>query len=132
MAKIHGRLQSFQWNGSAVAGIVDASLNLERPAVETTSHDTGDAREFIQGRLSGTVDLTLRWDEADAVQSAMQTDFFAGTSRATKFRMQTAGGAHSLDATGLITSWAPSGPNDDAGEVSVSIQLSGTITENAQ
>lgn len=132
MAKIHGRLQSFQWNGTAVAGIVDGSFNGERPPVDSTSHDTGDARDFLQGRLTGTIDLTLRWDEADAVQSAMADDFFAGTSRACKFRMQTAGSAHSYDATGLITSWAPSGPNDDPGEVSVSIQLSGTITQNTQ
>lgn len=132
MAKIHGRLQSFQWNAVAVAGIVDGSLNLERPEVDSTTHDTGDTREFLQGRLAGTVDLSLKWDEADAAQSAMQTDFFAGTSRAIKFRMQTAGSAHSIDGTGLITSWAPSGPNDDAGEVSVSIRYSGTITENAQ
>lgn len=132
MAKIHGRLQSFQWNGTAVAGLVDGSANLERPPLDSSTHDTGDAREFLQGRLTGTIDLSMKWDEADSIQSAMAVDFFAGTSRTCKFRMQTAGGAHSYDATGLITGWAPSGPNDDVGEVTASVQLSGTITENAQ
>lgn len=132
MAKIHGRLQSFQWNAVAVNGIVDGSLNMERPEIDTTTHDTGDAREGLSGRLTGTVDLTLKWDEADSAQSSMQTDFVAGTARAIKFRMQTLAGAHSFDATGAITSWAPSGPNDDASEVAVSIQLRNAITEPTQ
>jgi predicted secreted protein len=132
MAKIHGRLSNFSWNATAVNGIVDTSLNLERPEIDVTTHDTGDFREFISGRLAGTVDLTMKWDEADAGQGAMQTDLIAGTQRAIFFRMETASGKHSFTGTGQITSWTPSGPNDDAGEVSANVRFSGNITEATQ
>ena len=132
MAKVHGRLQTFSWNSVAVNGIVDGGLNLERPEIDVTTHDTGDAREFIQGRLAGTIDLTLRWDEADSGQGGMQADFFTGTSRAIYFRMGTGAGLHSFTGTGIVTSWSVKGPNDDASEVSATVRYSGAIVEGAQ
>ena len=132
MAKIHGRLSNFSWNATAINGIVDASLNLERPEIDVTTHDTGDARQYISGRLAGTVDLTMKWDEADAGQSSMQADLITGTQRAIFFRMETASTKHSFTGTGQITSWSPSGPNDDSGEASVNIRYSGVIVEAVQ
>ena len=132
MAKIHGRLSTFTWNAVAVNGIVDETFNLERPSIDTTCHDDGDARSFIAGRLAGSIDLTLRWDEADSGQGGMQADFFTGTSRAIVFRMQTGAGNHEFTGTGLIENWNPSGPNDDAAEVTATVRISGAITEATQ
>jgi hypothetical protein len=124
MAKIHGRLQSFSWNSNVVAGIVDGSLNLERPEIDVTTHDTGDARAFISGRLAGTVDLTMKWDEAD--------DLVTGTQRTIYFRMSTGGGLHSFTGTGQVNSWSAKGPNDDAAEVTATVRFSGAVVEGAQ
>ena len=38
MSKVHGRFSNFQWNATAVNGIMDASLNLERPEIDATTH----------------------------------------------------------------------------------------------
>jgi predicted secreted protein len=132
MAKVHGRFQTFGWNSVAVGGIVDGGLNLERPEIDVTTHDDGDARSFLAGRLAGTVDLTLKWDEADSGQSSMQADFFTGTARTVYFRMGTGTGLHTFTGTGQITSWAAKGPNDDASEVSATIRYSGAVVEGAQ
>ncbi|KKN71040.1 hypothetical protein LCGC14_0424570 [marine sediment metagenome] len=132
MAKIHGRLSNFQWNAIDVKGIMDANQNLERPEINVTTHDTGDFEEFIFGRMAGTVDLTMKWDEADPGQGAMQTDFFTPTSRAIVFRMETGSGLHEFTGNGQITAWAKTGPNADASEVTATVRFSGTIVEATQ
>ena len=132
MSKQHGRFQTFSWNSNVVAGIVDGSLDLERPDIDVTTHDTGDARAFIQGRLTGSVDLTMKWDEADAGQSAMQADHFTGTQRTIYFRMNTGAGLHSFTGTGQVSKWSAKGPNDDASEVSATVKFSGAIVEGVQ
>ena len=132
MSKIHGRLSNFQWNAVAVGSIVDLSFSGERPEIDTTTHDDGDARSFIGGRLAATVDITMKYDEADSAQSSMQTDWFAGTDRAVVFRMQTGSTFHEFTGTGKLTSWNASGPNDDAAEVSTTIRINGALTEAVQ
>ena len=132
MAKIHGRLSNFQWNSNAVGGIVDINQNLERPEIDTTTHDDGDNRTYISGRLAGTIEISGKWDEADTGQGGMETDFIAGTDRAVDFRMQTASGAHTYTGTGKITAWSCTGPNDDAGEFSATVRFNGAITSGTQ
>lgn len=132
MAKVHGRLSNFSWNSQAVGGIVDASLSLERPEIDVTTHDSGDARAFISGRLAGTVDLTMKWDEADAGQGGMQADFFTGTQRSVYFRMNTGGSLHTFTGTAQVNSWNAKGPNDDAGEVTAQVRYTGAVVEGAQ
>jgi hypothetical protein len=132
MAKIHGRLMNFAWNTVAVNGIVDGTLNLERADVDVTTHDTGDAYAFIQGRLKGSVDLNMKWDEADSGQGGMQADFVTGTQRAVYFRMNTGGGLHTFTGTAQVNKWSAKGPNQDAGEVTASLTYTGAIVEGAQ
>lgn len=132
MSKIHGRLSNFRWNTIAVNGLVDVGNDMERPEINVTTHDSGDFEEFIQGRLTGSIDLSGKWDEADAGQSGMQADFISGTSRAVVFRMQDGAGNHEFTGTGQITSWGASGPNSDAAEITTTVRLSGTITEATQ
>jgi predicted secreted protein len=132
MAKIHGRLMNFSWNATAVNGITDGTLNLERSDVDVTTHDTGDAFAYIQGRLKGSVDLTMKWDEADAGQGGMQTDFIVGTQRAVFFRMNTGTGLHSFTGTAQINKMSAKGPNQDAGEYTASLTYTGAIVEGVQ
>ena len=132
MAKIHGRLSSFTHNTNAVNGIVDSAVNLERPPLDSTTHDDGDARSYIQGRLEGTIDLTMKWDEADTGQGGMQADFITATARAIVFRMETGSGKHEFTGTGIIDSWSASGPNDDVAEVTATVRFSGIIVEATQ
>lgn len=133
MAKQHGRLSSLLWNSIAVGGIVDIDPSFTRPKLDATTHDTGDGREFIDGRIEGSINATLKWDEADAGQTAMEVDFFAGdVERASEFRMQTGSGLHKYTGNLKIESWEPSGPNDEVAEVSVGMYFNGSITHGTQ
>ena len=132
MAKQHGRLSNFQWNSVDVVGIVDIDPSFTRPKLDATTHDTGDGREYISGRLEGSIQIVLKWDEAEASQSSMEDDFFADTERAVEFRMQSGSGLHKYTGNAKIESWEPSGPNDEVAEVSVSIYFDGAITKGTQ
>lgn len=131
MAKIAGRLQSLSTDGTAINGIVDANLAGENNMIDTTTHDE-NSRSFIYGRFSGTIDGTLKWDDTDTGQEAVKDDFFAATTSVYVFRMETLSGADEYTGTGLVSSFGPSGPNDDAGEMAFTIQLTGTLTRSAQ
>jgi len=132
MAIIHGRLSNVTFSGSAVGGIIDASFSGSRAELDSTEHDDA-ARTYISGRMDATVDLSLHWDEADSGQGALADNWFNNTgAEALVFRMQTAGGAHSYTANAFVTSWNPSGPNDDTGKVSCTLRISGAVTQATQ
>ena len=131
MAKIAGRLQNLSTDAQAIGGIVDANFAGENNMIDTTTHDES-SRSFIYGRFSGTIDGTLKWDDEDLGQEEIKGDFFGQATSSYVFRMQTVSGADEFTGTGLVASFGPSGPNDDAGEFSFSIQLSGTVTRSTQ
>jgi hypothetical protein len=135
MAKIAGRLQTWLVGGgdTAVNGIVDSDVALDTEEIDTTTHDDGAFRTFIPGRMSGVVNATLAWDDADAGQESLKAAAFAQTSLATKFRLETGAGFDSFEGTlSVITSMNPSGPNDDKAEMSISARFSGTISRATQ
>ena len=131
MAKIAGRLQNLSTDATTVNGIVDANFAGENNMIDTTTHDES-SRSFIYGRFSGTIDGTLKWDDEDAGQEAIKADFFGAATSSYVFRMQSVSGADEYTGTGLVASFGPSGPNDDAAEMAFTIQLSGTVTRSTQ
>jgi len=133
MAKIAGRLANLTTDGTAVTGIVDATLNGENAMISTTTHDE-NSESYIYGRFGGTIDLTLLWDDdvSAAGQEAIKNDFFGKTTSTYVFEMEAGSGFDQFSCDGLVGSFAPSGPNDDAGEVSVTIQLTGDMTRSTQ
>jgi len=131
MAKIAGRLQTLSTDGVAIGGVVDASLNGENETIDTTTHDDA-SKTFIYNRFTGTIDGSLLWDDVDAGQEQIKADFFGQTTSVYLFRLQVGTGFDEFSATGLVTSFAPTGPNDDAAEFSFTIQLTGAMTRSAQ
>lgn len=132
MAEIAGRLQELDWGGNAVNGIVDGTLNTETEELDTTTHDDGGDRTYIAGRSSHTLDLTLKYDEADTAQAAMLTAANARTTAAIAFRMQASGGLIEYTGTGLITSSSLVGSNDDVAEFNMTIRVTGALIKGTQ
>jgi hypothetical protein len=138
MAKIEGRLQTMAVdNGGGfvnINGIVDGSFTLEVEELDSTTHDSGAFRSFLGGRGMATVELTLRYDEADPGQLSLATAAIGQLDTyGWRFRQQVGGGFKQWTSTsGMVTSYNPSGPNDDLAELSVSIRMSGTITDTTQ
>jgi len=126
MAKFHGRGAGLTFSGDAVGGIDEISASIERAALDATDHDDA-SRTYISGRIGGTIDLSLKYDSGDAGQVALKDNIYSDTG-AEAF-VYVMGDGRKISGSGFVTSWNPSGPNDDVGMVSCTIQISGTITE---
>lgn len=139
MARQAGRIQKLAvstdggTNYTEVKGIADATLNLEQAELTTTAHDDGDFETFIVGRKNGSIDVTVRYDEADAGQQTLLDSFFDGTTLDYRWRMRgDVSGARELTAKGIITSQPQAAPNDDVASMDTTIRLTGTITKATQ
>ena len=131
MPKIVGRLQNLAIATVDIAGIVDATLNGEVAEIGSTSHDD-TSETFVPGRFSGTIDGTMRWDDAAAGQEDLKTAFFAKTTDSYRFRMETGSGFDEFTANGFVTSFTPTGPNDDIADWSFAIRVTGDLTRAPQ
>ena len=112
--------------------IVDASLNLEQSELEVTSHDDGAWQAYLAGRKGGTMDISMRYDDADTSQDAMRTSFFAGITLRWQFRLDTGTGIEQYTFLGFITSIKPSGPNNDPAAYDISVRIAGSVTMDDQ
>lgn len=131
-----GRLQNLAIDDGggfvAIGGLVDATLTVEVESTDTTTHDDA-ARTFLPNRTTGTIDGTILWDDADAGQDDLKGSTLpTPTEVSWRFRMETASTLDEYTAQGFVTSLAPTGPNDEAGEAAFSIQLTGAITRATQ
>lgn len=135
MAVILGRVQTAAFNDGGgydeVGKIVDGSLEVESAEVATTSHDSGVWEEFLQGRNSATVTLSVRYDEADAGQDACLAAWVAQTMGTLRFRMGGAGGSKQYSGSAFVKSAPMSAPNDEAADLQLTFRMTGAITRGA-
>ena len=132
MAKQLGRVQTLTFNSSNVLGIVDGSYDLSRAKIDVTTHDTGDAKEYLQAQLEGSISLTCKYDGADTGQQAIRAALAAGTSYAVDFRGITAGSAEKFTGTAIVEKISGKYPTSDAAEFTCDLTFSGTVTRGAQ
>lgn len=139
MSKIQGRLGrvAISDDGGSIYvdinGIQEATLNGALDEIETTSHDTGTVRTYLQGRRDATIDLSMFWDEADPGQDKVSAAFFGQTVPKLRFRMEEATGLDEfLDVDAFVTSYTEGSPNDDAATLDVSFRITGAFSPAAQ
>jgi len=112
----------------SAGGLVDATLNGNVDELETTTHDSGGAREYIPNFHDETLDMTMRWDEEDPGQAGLiNSTFPTPTTFKVRFVMQVSSGKRRFDADAFITSFTPSQPLDDTAGFDLTLRLSGTI-----
>lgn len=136
MALTRGRIQtaSFDDGGGAdlIGRIVDGEFTLESSEIDVTTHDSDDFREFLQGRKSGTVELSCRADEADVGQIATIAAHLAETAGTLVW--ETRGGVSGADrytASAFCMNASISAPNDEEAKITFTFRLTGTITLSA-
>lgn len=134
MACVPGRLSRVQIsldNGATyqnLGGIVDASLAGSVDELECTDHDS-ITREYIPNFFEATMDISLRWDEDEPGQVALESTVFPSTSPfKLYFLLENASGRRRYEADAFVTSWNPSGPLDDTAGLDVSLRLSNVLT----
>ena len=119
----------------------DLTTNLKTQEIECTNHDSGGYREYKAGYIDGTVDATVRYDEADAAQMGL-IDSFDSTPTTTwdpagnwpevrlKISFDTTSGAPTTgtdyyEFNAIITSLSVDSANEDVDNMSVSFRLTG-------
>lgn len=133
MSAIAGRLSKIKVSddgGSSfvnLGGIVDATLNINIDELETTTHDSNGAREYIPNHHDATIDGSLRWDEDNVGQQKVLDAVFDKTVLQFQMTMQTSTGRVRFDADGFATNFSPSGPLDDTAQVDFTIRLSNLV-----
>lgn len=135
IAGLNGRFYVSSDGGSnytLFGSATDVSLSGSQDTYDTTTKDSSLYKEAIAGRKSATLDVSCFWDEADAGQDIVRTAFFAGTNVYVKFYLRTASGAVQYISDSIITSYAPSSPNDDVSTMDISFQLTGSFAESTQ
>jgi TP901-1 family phage major tail protein len=138
MAKIQGRLGALAVssdggvNWDTVAGAQDLTFNGNADTIDVSSHDSGQFREFLQGRKDATLDGSLFWDEADPGQGIIKNAYFSSTRIDVRFRMQEATGKDEIFAKAVVTTFGESSPNDDGAAVDVTLQITGDFTPSTQ
>ena len=136
---------AFDTNPAAVylhlAKAVDITTNFNTQEVEFTNHDSAGYREYLAGWIDGTVDASVRYDEADAAQMGLVDTF--DTTPATvwdpttnfpevrlKISFDTTSGAPTAGSdyyefTAIITSLSIDSSNEDVDNMSVTFRLTG-------
>lgn len=135
MARVAGRLGTLDVDDGggfvSIGDVVDMTLNLEYGEIDNTAHDD-TTRTFIPERSSGTVDFTLRWDDADAGGEDVKAAFLAGSDVSWRYRVEALSGADEYTFNGFVTSMSPTSPNDDSSDVSFTVRISGAVTRGTQ
>lgn len=108
-------------------GIVDINSNVNIDELETTTHDSAGAREYIPNHHDVTLDVSARWMDGDPGQEIVLMAVFAKTTFPFRFTMETAPARKKFEGTAFATSYSPSGPLDDTGALSAAFRCSGVL-----
>ena len=126
MAKIKSFGLSVYVDGDAVGGLTDASVSgVDVNNIDLTAHDSaGGWKEFVSGLLDGgTLDLTGKFDIADAGQGTIQSS--VGDS-VPCYVIHSDGSGMAFNA--IVGGYASSNPLDDAVEFTSSVKITGPIS----
>ncbi len=108
-------------------GVVDVTFNMNIDELETTTHDSAGAREYIPNHHDVTLDVSARWMDGDPGQEIVLNAVFAKTVFPFRFVMETAPNRKKFEGSAFATSYSPSGPLDDTGALSVALRGSAVV-----
>lgn len=133
MAVTRGRIGQVSIDATALDKVIDATLSIESSEITVTSHDSADFEEFLQGRKSGTIEATCRYDEASTSQEALIAASFAETTVAVVWvsRGLATSGAQRYTATAFVSAQPLESPNDEENKIAFTLRITGTITRDA-
>jgi predicted secreted protein len=116
---------TFTVDGTAVAGIVDATVTLNTETVDVT--ELGNtARTYVAGITNGTASGNLFYDVGDAGVAALQAAALSGAEIACVFTLYT---STTITASAIVTSWTPSVAIADVVRVAFELQFTGTVSD---
>lgn len=132
MAAILGRLTVVSLGGVAIGKKLEATLDIERNMIESTTHDSAGWAEFLSGTARWTVTGQCYWDDADNGQDDLLDRLYDGASATVVFEPQNASGTHEFSGSGFVSKVSLTGPNEAPHGYSFTIQGTGQLTRTAE
>jgi len=111
---------------------VDATYNLNKSEIDISDRGSGAYSDFLPGRKSGSIDLTVNWDLADAQLQVLVAAYFADTKLDFRWRFDTVGSEVEYTSEGYVMDMPFAGPGEDKCSVSLTLRLTGTVTPATQ
>lgn len=132
MAVTRGRIGEISIDGNVLGKLIDGTLTIESSEINTTTHDSGQFEDFLQGRKNGSIEAPCRYDESDTAQQALNAASIGETTVAVVWvsRGIATTGAERYSATAFVTSQPLESPNDEDNKISYTLRLTGTITRD--
>lgn len=126
---VNGTLIVLKIGGSTVANLISNDENLKRDLIETTNKDTSGNATFIPGKFSATYSAELL--HAEGATNGYSTLFGALTGKTTLSLDITSGvtGDKHYTCSALVADLKRTAPTEDRTGVSVTLQVTGAITE---
>lgn len=120
---ISSALTSISFGGTTIAAVGTATINLDRPALDTTPIGAGNA-EFIAGLQNTTATLDIFYDVASAVHSTLASNI-NGASAAAEVILTLDSETYTGDA--YVTSLSITAQAGSVVRATVGLQFTGVI-----
>lgn len=122
---------------TAIGGVQDARLVVNREEIEVTDHDSAGWKEYIAGNGDITLEVTANYEEGDAGQDLILDNIEVDDGTLRHFRFRPKGtdiGVNEewIDMAGFVTGSPISTPTGGANTFNFSIRVSGAPTRAVQ
>lgn len=122
---ISSSLSSISWGGTTIAAVGSVTINLDRPALDTTPIGAGNA-EFIAGLQNTTATLDIFYDQGSAAHTTLESAINAGSASASVVLTLATGMTYTGNA--YVTSFSITAQAGSVVRATVGLQYTGAIT----
>lgn len=125
MAGLSSANCTFTFSGSAISGLVNASVSLDQNTIDTTNITTA-ARSYILGNRGGTISIEAFYDQGDAGVAALETAVNSGSAAAAFSLVLSTGMTYSGNA--FVTAFSASSAVNEVLRCTATLQITGAVT----
>lgn len=128
MAGLSSANCTFSYGGSAISGLVNASISLDQTTIDTTNISTG-TRSYILGNRGGTISIEAFYDQGDAGVAAMETAVNSGSAAgAFVLVMTNASSGMQYAGNAFVTAFSSSAAVNEVLRCTATLQITGAVT----
>jgi predicted secreted protein len=124
MAGLSSANCTFTYSGSAVSGLVSASISLDQSMIDITNISTGP-RSYVLGNRGATITVDMFYDQGDVGVAALENAANGGGSASFSLVLST-GMTYSGNA--FVTAFSPSAATQEVLRASATLQVTGALT----
>jgi hypothetical protein len=129
MAKIRGLLMIVKIGGTQLTGQLNASLNMNKDVIDSTSADSAGVKAYEAGEYGGTFDFNSLYDPSGSMSFSEILTALKATTSTTIYYGLAAIGSKYFTASAHFNSASLSADKNDVAKVAGSLTITGNVTE---